>query len=55
MSVLEINDLNIEYHSKGAVFNKEKVVKAVNGLSLSVNQGEILAVAGESGCGKSTL
>lgn len=55
MPVLEIKDLNIEYCSKGTVFNKEKVVKAVNDLSLSVNQGEILAVAGESGCGKSTL
>ncbi len=55
MSVLEIKDLNVEYRSKGKVFNKEKVVKAVNNLSLEVNRGEIIAIAGESGCGKSTL
>lgn len=53
--VLEIKNLNIEYKSKATVFNKEKNVKAVNNLSLEVNQGEIIAIAGESGCGKSTL
>ena len=53
--VLEIKNLNIEYKSKATVFNKEKIVKAVNNLSLEVNQGEIIAIAGESGCGKSTL
>ena len=53
--VLEIKNLNIEYKSKATAFNKEKIVKAVNNLSLEVNQGEIIAIAGESGCGKSTL
>ncbi len=53
--VLEIKNLNIEYKSKATVFNKEKIVKAVDNLSLEVNQGEIIAIAGESGCGKSTL
>lgn len=53
--VLEIKNLNVQYKTKGTVFNKEKVVNAVNDLNLSVEKGEIIAVAGESGCGKSTL
>ena len=53
--VLDIKNLNVQYKTKGTVFNKEKVVNAVNDLNLSVEKGEIIAVAGESGCGKSTL
>ncbi len=53
--VLEIKNLNVQYKTKGTIFNKEKVVNAVNDLNLSVEKGEIIAVAGESGCGKSTL
>lgn len=53
--VLEIKNLNVQYKTKGTVFNKEKVVNAVNDLNLSVEKGEIIAVAGKSGCGKSTL
>ena len=52
-TVLEIKDLNVEY--KTAKINGSKTVKAVNGVSLTINEGEIYAIAGESGCGKSTL
>ena len=55
MNILEIKNLNVEYKTKSSIFNKEKIINAVNNLSLDVQQGEVLAIAGESGCGKSTL
>jgi len=48
MSLLEINDLRIEYVSARGPF------KAVDGVSFTIERGEIFGLAGESGCGKST-
>ncbi len=47
--VLTIDNLHCNYATK------EGPIKAVNGVSLSLNQGKVLAVVGESGCGKTTL
>jgi ABC-type oligopeptide transport system ATPase subunit len=42
--------------TRGLVFQKEiGQVKAVDGVSFTIEQGETLGVVGESGCGKSTM
>ncbi len=54
--LLEVDDLKVHFvvHD-GWVTRDRRVVRAVDGLSLSLRQGEVLAVVGESGCGKTTL
>lgn len=47
--LLEVRGLNCVFPSNG------KKVRAVNDVSLRLNEGQILGVVGESGCGKSTL
>jgi len=49
--VLEVNDLVKHYHARG----RGQVVHAVDGVSLSIGQGEVLGLVGESGSGKSTI
>jgi oligopeptide/dipeptide ABC transporter ATP-binding protein len=53
--VLEVNDLRVHYPVKGPLFSKKQSLKAVDGVSFSINKGEIVGLVGESGCGKSTL
>jgi oligopeptide/dipeptide ABC transporter ATP-binding protein len=48
-NILEISDLRTYYH------DRKTVLKAVDGVNLSLERGSVLGVVGESGCGKSTL
>jgi oligopeptide transport system ATP-binding protein len=57
VSYLEIKNLHTHFTQRGAsIFSPAKqVVRAVDGVTLSLEKGEILGLVGESGCGKSTL
>lgn len=48
--VLEVDNLKIHYLTR---FGKH--IQAVDGVTFSLKEGEILGIAGESGCGKTTL
>ena len=53
--LVDAQDLTRVYRSKGGVFGKPQELRAVGGVSFSLEAGRTLAIVGESGCGKSTL
>ena len=55
--ILEIKDLKMHFPQyKGIFVQKEfRRVKAVDGVSLTIQKGETIGIVGESGCGKSTF
>ena len=57
MPFLELQDLQTHFRKKsgGLIAKVTETIKAVDGVSLSIEKGEILGLVGESGCGKSTL
>lgn len=60
MAILEVRELKQYFYLKPRFLarlvggERERVIKAVDGVSFSLEPGEILGLAGESGCGKST-
>ncbi|NJN82493.1 MAG: ATP-binding cassette domain-containing protein, partial [Caldilineaceae bacterium] len=53
--ILEVNDLKQHFPIHAGFFQKVVAhVKAVDGVTFSLREGEVLGLVGESGCGKTT-
>lgn len=60
LPLLEVKNLEKHYTLEGNLIQqflktKPQIIKAVDGVNFTIDQGEILGLVGESGCGKSTL
>ncbi len=53
--LLQVEDVRVHFPIRGRPFAAKAVVRAVDGVSLSVSRGEAVGVIGESGSGKTTL
>jgi len=57
LTLLTVEDVKVHFPIRvsGAILPKYKPLRAVDGVSFTLKEGETLGVVGESGCGKSTL
>lgn len=55
MEIIDVVDLAKYFHVKAGSFARHEWLKAVDGVSFTIEQGTVFSLVGESGCGKSTV
>ncbi|MBS7606607.1 ABC transporter ATP-binding protein [Candidatus Bathyarchaeota archaeon] len=55
MPLLQLEQLSKWFEIKRTIFSKPLYLRAVDGVNLSLEEGEAISIVGESGCGKTTL
>jgi len=53
--LLAMDDVRCTFDVRRGIFRQKQELRAVDGVSLDLFKGEVLALVGESGCGKTTL
>ena len=54
--LLDVRDLQVHFREPAThPFTRHQSVKALDGVSFQISQGEVLSLVGESGCGKTTV
>jgi oligopeptide/dipeptide ABC transporter ATP-binding protein len=54
-AILEVHGLQKHFSQRGGVFGHRGMIRAVDGVDLTIHGGETVGLVGESGSGKSTL
>lgn len=53
--LIQLKNIHKKFLASKTLFEENKYVHALNGVSLDIQSGETLSIVGESGCGKSTM